>query len=292
MTRDRCHRHTDCTSQAAYARRGDLIGSVEGARGIGGMLARSHGYSSGTGNWSTHNFYHADGNGNITYLVNSSQTVAATYRDPYGNTISSSGTLANANVYRFSSKEVHTGSGLYYYGFRFYEPNFQRWLNRDPKWEEGFAELSKISRRGNTTVIDRSRRLGTQRNFEDLYVFVFNNPLNRNDPLGLDTPGCSFPVLPNSPAVLECCAIHDECFALNECTSRSWWTCAFRWSWSCAGCNAAVTGCLIDAPNTPDDPDRPNFYCGQCRVYFDVPRDDLTDPENNPHYGHSTNRRR
>jgi len=48
--------------------------------------------------------------------VNSSQTLAASYRyDPFGNTISSSGSLASANVYRFSSKEIHVNSGMYYY---------------------------------------------------------------------------------------------------------------------------------------------------------------------------------
>src|SRR5437867_4089092 len=94
-----------------YTRGTDLGGSFEGAGGIGGLLARSHGYSSG--NWTNHNYYHADGNGNITYLVNSSQTVAASYRyDPFGNTMSSSGTLASANVYRFSSKEIHVLSGM------------------------------------------------------------------------------------------------------------------------------------------------------------------------------------
>jgi len=141
----------------SYTRGTDLSGSLEGAGGIGGLLGRSHGYSSG--NWSTHNFYHADGNGNITYLVNSSQSSAATYRyDPYGNLISSSGTLASANVYRFSSKEVHTGTGLYYYGFRFYEPNLQRWLNRDPIGEWGGLNL---------------------------YGYVGNNPVNFYDPYGL-----------------------------------------------------------------------------------------------------------
>ncbi len=94
----------------SYTRGSDLSGSLEGAGGIGGLLARSHGYASGT--WSTHNYYHADGNGNITYLVNSSQTLAASYRyDPYGNLISQSGGLASANVYRFSSKEIHAASG-------------------------------------------------------------------------------------------------------------------------------------------------------------------------------------
>src|SRR5207244_13321334 len=89
-----------------YTRGIDLSGRLEGAGGIGGLLARSHGYSGG--NFSTHSYYHADGNGNITYLLNSSQSKVAEYRyDPFGNLISSSGTLATANVYRFSSKELH-----------------------------------------------------------------------------------------------------------------------------------------------------------------------------------------
>lgn len=141
----------------SYTRGTDLSGSLEGAGGIGGLLARSHGYSSG--NWTTHNCYHADGNGNITYLVNSSQTVAASYRyDPFGNTLSSSGSLAGANVYRFSSKEFHATSSLYYYGYRFYDPSVQRWLNRDPIEERGGLNL---------------------------YAFVFNKPTRSIDAWGL-----------------------------------------------------------------------------------------------------------
>jgi hypothetical protein len=60
-------------------------------------------------------FYHADGNGNITYMLNSSQSKVAEYRyDPFGNTVSQSGTLAEANVYRFSSKGIHVNSGMYF----------------------------------------------------------------------------------------------------------------------------------------------------------------------------------
>jgi RHS repeat-associated protein len=142
----------------SYARGSDLSGTLQGAGGIGGLLARSSGYSSG--NWTTHNFYHADGNGNITYLVNSSQGLAASYRyDPFGNTISSSGTLASANVYRFSSKEIHAASGMYYYGYRFYDPNLQRWINRDP-----LAEWASLN----------------------LYNFIANDPISMIDSLGLD----------------------------------------------------------------------------------------------------------
>jgi uncharacterized protein RhaS with RHS repeats len=79
---------------------------MEGAGGIGGMLARSHGYSGGS--WSTHNFYHADGGGNITALVDAGQLVSASYRyDTYGNQISASGGIATANVYR----HIHPPTG-------------------------------------------------------------------------------------------------------------------------------------------------------------------------------------
>lgn len=149
----------------SYTRGTDLSGSLEGAGGIGGLLGRSHGYTAG--NWGTHNFYHADGGGNITYLETSAQGLAASYKyDPYGNTISSSGTLAGANVYRFSSKESLThnpqsGTAMeyYYYGYRWYAPDLQRWPNRDPLGEAGGMNL---------------------------YTFVSNDPVMRWDGFGLE----------------------------------------------------------------------------------------------------------
>jgi len=108
-------RDVNITPTVSYTRGNDLSGSMEGAGGIGGLLARSSGYSGG--NFTTHNYYFADGNGNITCMLDSSPAKVASYRyDPFGNTISSSGTLASANVYRFSSKEIHANSGMYYYG--------------------------------------------------------------------------------------------------------------------------------------------------------------------------------
>jgi RHS repeat-associated protein len=145
------------TPLVSYTRGNDLSVSLEDAGGIGGLLARSSGYSAG--NWTNHADYYADANGNVTSLIDSNQAVVASYRyDPFGNIISKSGTLADANVYRFSSKEVHVSSGLYYYGFRFYDPNLQRWINRDPIEEEGGINL---------------------------YTFLFNDAANLLDAFGL-----------------------------------------------------------------------------------------------------------
>jgi len=84
----------------------------------------------------------------------------ASYRyDPFGNTISSSGSLASANVYRFSSKEYMTRSGIYYYGYRFYDPNLQRWLNRDPIMEAGGLNLYEFALNRPTFAVDPNGRV-------------------------------------------------------------------------------------------------------------------------------------
>jgi RHS repeat-associated protein len=109
-----------------------LSGDLQGAGGIGGMLARTD-----MGLWAgaaerAHALYHSDGNGNVTALINVDQSVVAKYEyDPYGNILNKIGILADANLYRFSSKEYHQASGLIYYCYRYYDPSSQRWLNRD-----------------------------------------------------------------------------------------------------------------------------------------------------------------
>lgn len=112
----------------AYTRGLDLSGTLDGAGGIGGLLAR-HDLTQGA---PVPAYYHADGNGNVTTLINAQQYVVARYHyDPYGQLLGQAGPLSEANLYRFSSKEHHATANLYYYGYRFYEPSFQRWLNRD-----------------------------------------------------------------------------------------------------------------------------------------------------------------
>ena len=165
-------RDTNNTPTVSYTRGNDLSGSLEGAGGIGGLLARSDTYSAG--NFTDHNYYHADGNGNITYLETSAQGLAASYRyDAFGNLLNSSGTYATANTYRFSSKEwVATVNG-YYYLYRFYLPGLQRWPNRDPL----FAQLN--------TAYPKSRMLQINfvigRELAQLYSYCFNDSVNHSD---------------------------------------------------------------------------------------------------------------
>ncbi len=107
-----------------------------------------------------HYYYHADGKGNITAMVNSQQvTVAKYFYDAFGNTLALSGPLATLNSYRFSSKEYHQNSGLVYFLYRFYDPNLQRWLNRDPIGESGG---------------------------DNLFAYAMNAPVNTVDPEGFE----------------------------------------------------------------------------------------------------------
>jgi RHS repeat-associated protein len=143
-----------------YTRGLDLSGSLQGAGGIGGLLARTDGNGS--------MFYHADGAGNIAGLMDGQQNMAARYMyGPFGRLVGKWGPMADVNAMQFSSMPVHRQSGLIGYWGRAYDPNLQRWIQRDPIGEMGGINL---------------------------YGFVGNSPLSWVDPWGrgLYTPGQAF----------------------------------------------------------------------------------------------------
>jgi RHS repeat-associated protein len=134
-----------------YTRGRDLSGSLQGAGGIGGLLARTESWPLAIGNGLSTAFYHADNVGNVTALAATNGQVVARYLyEPFGTMIAMAGPLAERNLFRFSSKEWHQNSGLICYGFRYYSPALQRWINRDPIGEEagfnlyGFLRLDPI----------------------------------------------------------------------------------------------------------------------------------------------------
>ena len=115
----------DATNRIDYFWGKDLSGTLQGAGGVGGLLAVRTGDSS---------YYPAyDNNGNIVAYADDSGAVVASYAyDAFGNTKESSGPLSDFFVHRFSTKPLDRETGLYYYGYRFYAPALGRWMNRDP----------------------------------------------------------------------------------------------------------------------------------------------------------------
>jgi RHS repeat-associated protein len=124
----------------------DLSGSMQGAGGIGGILAITQDNQTG--------YPFADGNGNISHIHSPTDEVLASYQyDPYGNKLTQTGPWQN-QPYQWSSKEHHQASGLVYYLFRFYLPELGRWPNRDPIEEAGGFNLYAFALNGPNQYID------------------------------------------------------------------------------------------------------------------------------------------
>jgi RHS repeat-associated protein len=131
----------------AYVWGKDLSGTMQGAGGVGGLLAVSL-----NGSWY---FPFFDANGNITAYVDEQGSVVAEYAyDAFGATISESGTMSDAFAHRFSTKYYDSETGLYYYGYRFYSPDLHRWLNRDPIEEDGGLNLYGFCGNGGVNRLD------------------------------------------------------------------------------------------------------------------------------------------
>lgn len=118
--------------------------------GLGGLLDLKQG--------GAHYSYLSDAAGNVTGLLNfNDQVVAAHQYDPFGVALATSGSLSQP--LRFSGKPYDAETGLYYFGYRFYNPFLGRWLSREPLGELYSPNLN-------------------------LYNFAANSPLNYVDPDG------------------------------------------------------------------------------------------------------------
>jgi RHS repeat-associated protein len=125
----------------------DLSGSMQGAGGVGGLLAATD---------STGTYYPTyDGNGNVSEYLDAAGSVQAHYEyDPFGRTTVATGSKANDFAYRFSTKPRDAATGLYYYGYRYYDPLTGRWSSRDPIGERGGMNLYGFINNNPTNLID------------------------------------------------------------------------------------------------------------------------------------------
>jgi RHS repeat-associated protein len=131
--------YTGSTLKKTYTWGSDLSGSLQGAGGVGGLLAVIDQVATGKPSY----FPAFDGNGNVSeYLSAAGATVAHYEYDPFGRSTTSTGTLASSFAHRFSTKPVDGPTGLYYYGYRYLDPVTGRWLSRDPIEESGGVHLT------------------------------------------------------------------------------------------------------------------------------------------------------
>jgi len=117
----------------------DVSGTLQAAGGVGGALAMTRDTGSATNTYR----YCFDGNGNVVNLVDASDgSIAATYEySPFGQLIRSTGTMADDNPVRWSTKHIDDETGLVMYEFRPHSPELGRFIQRDPIEEEGGLNL-------------------------------------------------------------------------------------------------------------------------------------------------------
>ena len=155
---------SSATLTQAYTWGLDLSGSLQGAGGVGGLLCIHRGPGTATNGdrtWTDAFYPTFDGNGNVSEYFDKDGTQVAHFEyDPFGRIVNSTGSPENF-PYRFSTKPQDFETGLFYYGYRYYNPLTGRWPSRDPIGERGGMNL---------------------------YGFIRNEGIGRYDILGMFTP--------------------------------------------------------------------------------------------------------
>jgi len=96
-----------------------------------------------------------DSNGNVILLTDEAANPTARYQyDAFGKTLTATGPAAEANPYRFSTKPIEPGSGLAFYGYRYYSPELGRWPSRDPLGEWDRLNAYEMARSNPNGLVD------------------------------------------------------------------------------------------------------------------------------------------
>jgi RHS repeat-associated protein len=121
----------------------DLSGSLQGAGGVGGLLAE---VIDGAPYLAAY-----DANGNVTEYLSADGTLTAHYEySPFGENVVQSGPMPDSFTHRFSTKPWCAVTGLSEYEFRKFSPSMGRWLSRDPIEEWGGWNI--VAAMGNAPV--------------------------------------------------------------------------------------------------------------------------------------------
>gem|GEM_PF-4793101 len=135
----------------------DLSGTLDGAGGIGGLLACEDTQGTASTADDKSYFYFYDANGNVGQVIDAADgSIAAAYEyDPYGVRINDPAPDEYSQPFRFSTKFWDDETGLGYWGYRYYNPKLGRWISRDPIGEKGGSNLYAYCGNAPSIAIDR-----------------------------------------------------------------------------------------------------------------------------------------
>ena len=116
------------------------------------------------GTWTNYTFHH-DALQSVTGLTAHEGSILETRQyGPFGETIATTG--SSNNTLRYTGREADTDSGLFYYRARYMDPTTGRFISEDPKGFEAGVNF---------------------------YSYAESNPINANDPFGLEVSLNLFP---------------------------------------------------------------------------------------------------
>ena len=107
-------------------------------------------------------YYLLNAQGDVIRMLDSTGATVASYEyDPYGNILSATGTMAEANPLRYRGYYYDRETGFYYLNSRYYDPKIGRFINADSYVSTGQGIVGY-----------------------NMFAYCGNNPVNRSDAEG------------------------------------------------------------------------------------------------------------
>ena len=119
-----------------------------------------------------------------------------------------------------STKYLDKETGLYYYGYRFYNPSLGRWPSRDPIEESAFREvfdqgntIERLEQRWSSLLMTPTAAILAHES--SLYPYIGNNPIDRIDLLGMNVK----PPGGGNPGIGATCSHEGREYLVGDCYS-------------------------------------------------------------------------
>ena len=225
----------------------DLSGSMQGAGGVGGLVSMTVCTGANAGTY----FPCYDGNGNVVAMVNAATGVISGNweYDPFGGILRATGPLAFQTPFLFSTKFYDWETGLYYYGYRYYNPSTGRWLSRDPMHEQGgpnlygFVDGDAVNGADDLGLLPFSALLAEVNRLNSMQLSVCDYcPRRANNHVGVTITGSTTPQVPPTSGGSSVGLGGDSVTITSQLDIQGYVTTIEYWWWDCASAQAEARG--------------------------------------------------
>ena len=153
----------------------DLSQSLQGVGGVGGVLEASDD--------SVKYSYLFDATGNVTQVIDKGRRkIDINYEYfPFSEIIRRFDISAKNNNFRFSNKFYDNEIDLLYYGYRYYKPGLEKWINRDPLGQKGGFNVYSFVDNNSINTVDINGLYGIDVHYGLTFYLAMNAGLCMQD---------------------------------------------------------------------------------------------------------------